>query len=299
MRKIGKTLQDQHGAPTEYQRLLQNLQALQFIFQHLDRLDDSESNRRYLDSIKAEATRSLEPLNEFLMSIAKYEKRLGTAPQGRRLFGRTRKAQWAVTVANEISKLQSSISKEVDKMNLLMSVEQLYVFFPSVLAAYDSNETYSGALARIEARLATQALRSSRSSVVSRTIHASGSTLRLDDDYGDSEGENENENPSTAADGDVAQSTSSAIAIAHTPSYTERISGDFEDTMSTQDVRRADILTMTLELNTSVQGLLYVAQSSVAPHVETTPNSVTFLGLSLAKLPVMDLRWTRDQARIL
>jgi hypothetical protein len=57
----------------------------------------------------------------------KYEKRLRSAVTGGRVLGSARKAQWVVTVTEEITKLQSNISLEVEKMNLLIGVGQLQV----------------------------------------------------------------------------------------------------------------------------------------------------------------------------
>jgi len=125
VQKVGKALHDQDGASAEYQRLIQNIQALQLIFQHLEGLDSSDVNRSYINAIQAQAHESLKPLNEFLKNIAKYEKRLGSVATGGRVLGSARKAQWVVTVAEEITKLQSNIGLEVEKMNLLLSVGQL------------------------------------------------------------------------------------------------------------------------------------------------------------------------------
>lgn len=79
---VGKALHDQDGASAEYQRLVQNLQTFQLIFQHLEGLDSSEVNRSHVNAIKAQAHESLKPLNEFLKNVAKYEKRLGMAAIG-------------------------------------------------------------------------------------------------------------------------------------------------------------------------------------------------------------------------
>lgn len=125
VKKVGEALQNHHGASTEYQRLLGNLQALHLIFGHLESLDSNEANLAHINAIKAHAHQLLQPLNDFLKAVAKYEKRLGSAPRGGRILGSSRKAQWAIVVADEISKLQSTMSSEVEKMNLLIGVGQL------------------------------------------------------------------------------------------------------------------------------------------------------------------------------
>lgn len=78
-----------------------------------------------MNAIQAQAHLALKSSNDFLKSIAKYEKRLGAAASGGMLLGGARKAQWAITVTEELSRLQSNVSLEIEKMNLLMGVGQL------------------------------------------------------------------------------------------------------------------------------------------------------------------------------
>jgi hypothetical protein len=125
VQKVGKALHGQNGASAEYQRLIQNIQTLRLIFQHLECLNLDETNRSLVNAIQAQAHESVKPLNEFLKNVAKYEKRLGQAPTGGGLLGGVRKAQWAVTIRDELSKLQSIINLEVEKMNLLMGIGEL------------------------------------------------------------------------------------------------------------------------------------------------------------------------------
>ncbi len=122
VQKVGKALHGQHGASAEYQRLVRNLQSLKLIFQYLKYLDQDEANRSLVNGIQAQAHEALKPLNDFLRKVAKYEKRLGLAPADGMISGSVRKAQWAITMEEEISKLQLYITLEVEKMNLLMSV---------------------------------------------------------------------------------------------------------------------------------------------------------------------------------
>ena len=125
VQRVGKALQDHNGASAETQRLLHRLQALQLIFEHVEGLEASEANQALIDAIQTQAQSSLIPLDDFLKAISKYEKRLRAPSRGIRSFGITRKAHWNVAVANEVSKLQSTISSEVEKMNMLIGIGQL------------------------------------------------------------------------------------------------------------------------------------------------------------------------------
>jgi hypothetical protein len=53
VQKVGKAPHNQHDASAEYQWLIQKLQALQLIFQHLEDLDSSEVNRTHVNAIQA------------------------------------------------------------------------------------------------------------------------------------------------------------------------------------------------------------------------------------------------------
>lgn len=127
IKKIGSALHNQDGASAECQRLVQNLHALQLIFQCLEALENNGVNQSYMDAVQAEADKSLKLLSELLQNVARSEKRLkSTAPVGTNP-GNPEKLQLPTTTLEELSKLQSDINLEIAKMNLSTAtgIEQL------------------------------------------------------------------------------------------------------------------------------------------------------------------------------
>ncbi|KAG4429756.1 hypothetical protein IFR05_014760 [Cadophora sp. M221] len=272
VQKIGKALQDHNGASTEYQRLLQHLQALRLIFQHLEELESSEVNRTLINAVQTQAHLSLKPLNDFLNAISKYDKRLGTVPWGGRVLGSARKAQWAVVVAEEVSKLQSTMSAEVEKMNLLMGVGQL------------------NALSRIERYLSQSATTPAimGSARTSYTFRLSGCTIM---DYSDTDSIGEDEVPEMST---VAQShTSGAIGpLPAAPPATHDIQSILQS-LGTQRAKQSDSIA---DLRNTVEGLAHITRALVIQNPSPTLRSTTFLGVSIGNLSKADFIWLKNQA---
>ena len=122
VQKFGKALHGQHDAPAEYPHLSRNFQSHKLIFQDLEDLDLDETNQSLVYVIQAQAHEALIPLNCLLKNVAEYEKRLGLTPADGMIWCSLRKAQWAITMEEEITKLQLCINLEAEKMNLFMSV---------------------------------------------------------------------------------------------------------------------------------------------------------------------------------
>jgi hypothetical protein len=124
--KVKQAFHDQQGASAQYQHLIQNIEALQTIFNYLQTLESDEATRGLVNGIRAQAAISLQPLKVFVDSVEKYDKRLGVRSIGRGTGAKARQAQWAVMVAEEVPKVLSVVSLEVQKMNLLLTVGQLW-----------------------------------------------------------------------------------------------------------------------------------------------------------------------------
>ena len=123
--KVKRAFHDHHGASAEYQQLVQQVEALQMIFEYLQTLDSDESARGLVNAIRAQAAVSLQPLRLFLESIEKYDKTLGARNVAGGLGVRARQAQWALSVTKEVPKLLDTISLEIQKMNLMLGMGQL------------------------------------------------------------------------------------------------------------------------------------------------------------------------------
>jgi hypothetical protein len=127
IKKLSKAVHDQDSASAECQRLIQNLHALQLIFKCLEALENNGVNQNYMDAVQVEADKSLKLLSELLQNVAKSEKRLESTASAGTVSGVSRKAQLPFSATEELSRLQSDINMEIEKMNLSTAtgVEQL------------------------------------------------------------------------------------------------------------------------------------------------------------------------------
>jgi hypothetical protein len=126
-----KAFEDHKGASSEYQQLIQNLEALQLIFNHLQTLESDDTVRDLVNAVRTQASLPLRPLQVFVGSVEKYDKRLGVGGVGGSGAGggtraKARQAQWAVMVAEEVPKMLSVVASEVQKINLLLPAGNLY-----------------------------------------------------------------------------------------------------------------------------------------------------------------------------
>ena len=127
IKKIGKAVHDDDGASAECRRLIQNLHALQLIFQCLESLELSGVNQSHMNAVQTAADKSLKLLSELLQNVTKSEKSLGSTASAGTISWDPRKEQGPTTVMNELSSLQSDIKMNIEEMNLstALGVEQL------------------------------------------------------------------------------------------------------------------------------------------------------------------------------
>ena len=124
--RVKQAFDDHKGASAEYQQLIQNIEALQIIFTYLQTLESDEATQGLANAIRTQAALSLQPLKALLESVEKYDKRLGVQSTRRGAGTKARQAQWALMVAEEVPKVLSVVSLEIQKMNMLLSVGQLW-----------------------------------------------------------------------------------------------------------------------------------------------------------------------------
>jgi hypothetical protein len=65
-------------------------------------------------------------LKALVESVEKYDKRLGVQSSGMGADAKARQAQWALMVAEEVPEVLSVVSLEIQKMNMLLGVGQLW-----------------------------------------------------------------------------------------------------------------------------------------------------------------------------
>lgn len=128
--KVSKALKDSRGASHEYQSVVQELESLRAVFEHLASAGLSLSrDGPHGVSIKAHANSILKTLSGFLEVISKFDRKLGMGAAERWHHGSARKAQWAVLYTKEVEKLRLAIGTQLQSLNLLLGLDERYVFY--------------------------------------------------------------------------------------------------------------------------------------------------------------------------
>ena len=125
--QITKTLKASGGAPSEYQELVENLEQLKLILQHIEALQPSAGLAGHVNAVRATALSCQVPLSKFLERTAKFRPALGATSSSGPWRGAARKVQWAVTMSDEIAKLQPKINMRINMLLLLLAIPSTYI----------------------------------------------------------------------------------------------------------------------------------------------------------------------------
>lgn len=130
--KVIAAFQDGTGASSEYQQVLQELETLLHLLQHISTIQSTERNFACVNAIKGVALNLQAPLRKFLDNICKRYGALGGQKKGSRGVGAGlgvigRKAQWAVVMEKDIGKLRVVIGTNMSSILLLLNMNHLYV----------------------------------------------------------------------------------------------------------------------------------------------------------------------------
>ena len=122
--RVSKALKDTGGAASEYQQITIELESLQRILQHLERLQPHSSNTSHVNAVRATALACKVPLQNFLNSLERFETSLGPfAAKSLRSGGR--KIQYSLFLGEEISKLRAFVGAKVMSITLLLSMHNM------------------------------------------------------------------------------------------------------------------------------------------------------------------------------
>lgn len=139
--KVISAFKDADGASAEYRQVVQQLESLNQVLQHLDTIQSTESNFAHVNAIKCVALSCQVSLQEFLDKVTeKYGPSLGGGqkkPPG--VFEVTarlgsvrvaavnagRKTQWALVMGKDIVKLREAIQTNISVIVVLLGVNDL------------------------------------------------------------------------------------------------------------------------------------------------------------------------------
>ena len=117
---IISSLQAVGGAKSEYQELIRELQSLQTALRYLDRLDDTNSPGKHVQSIKCAALACSYPLESFLAKIRKYEASLGLWSRSHTAKTVKDKLCWTFGEKGEVIKLRAYLSMHIETINNML-----------------------------------------------------------------------------------------------------------------------------------------------------------------------------------
>lgn len=129
--KVIAAFQDGTGASSEYRQVLQELETVLNLLQHISTIQSTERNFACVNAIKGVALNLQAPLRKFLDNICKrygalsggQEKWSGNMGAGLAVIGR--KAQWAIVMEKDIVKLRIVIGTNMSSILLLLNMNHL------------------------------------------------------------------------------------------------------------------------------------------------------------------------------
>lgn len=125
--KVSKAIKDERGASSEYQLLDLELQSLRRILDQLQALQPTAENASHINAVRALALTCRLPLEQFLDKIDRFERSLGVQTSSSYVKRVNRKAQWAVMMSEEVSRLRTHITAKVLSLNLLLTLQNTCV----------------------------------------------------------------------------------------------------------------------------------------------------------------------------
>ena len=111
------------GASTEYQHAIVELENLIVTLSHLEALPPDKDNIQHVNAFRAMAMACKLPLLDFLAKISRYETSLSPFASRTSLGSAVRKAQFAVSLAEETEKLRAWVAAKHISINLLLAMQ--------------------------------------------------------------------------------------------------------------------------------------------------------------------------------
>jgi hypothetical protein len=118
---VTKALKDAGGASEEYRSLVQELGLLGRILTQLN--SQQQTGNVFAEDIAQQTDLTLATLNAFLLSVSKFDAKLGKRSPSAWHHGAARKAQWAVTYAKEVDKLRVKVGMHLTQLNFLLQLQ--------------------------------------------------------------------------------------------------------------------------------------------------------------------------------
>lgn len=163
---VTTALQDVGGAKSEYQDLVRELESLNTILRHLDKLDcDTQTASQTVLSIKYTALSCRHPLEVFLAKTQKYQRSLGVWSRSSTIRTAADKLRWSFGYGDEARRLQVFLNVYINTLNILLTEHGFERMDLSDMksdahaqAAHDQLEKANAAISQIGKDFRSQAL---------------------------------------------------------------------------------------------------------------------------------------------
>lgn len=173
---VVKSLRSAGGSQEEYQELVRELECLNRVLQHVDKLQARGCPPQYLAGAKCAALSCQFPLRQFKTKIEKYELRLGlraTATK-RGPITATQKVEWEFKMKESVQSLRAIVTQWIGNINALLNIHGLEVLEKSSREAHEENR-----LTRIEVERRHKSVKSTGRDVATHTGRIEGAITKL------------------------------------------------------------------------------------------------------------------------
>lgn len=127
IKKVRKALKNTGGASSEYQHVVIELQGLENVLRQLEALEPNEHNVNHINAIRGMALACQIPLQHFLTKIERYNTSMSPFATRFTFRSAAHKAQWALSITEDVTKLRALVAAKVLNVNLLLAMHVSYV----------------------------------------------------------------------------------------------------------------------------------------------------------------------------
>lgn len=122
---VVRSLRNAGGSQEDYQELIRQLECLDRVLQHVDKLESNGCHPKYLYAAKCAALSCQYPLKEFQTKIKKYELRLGIRATRHGPVSALRKVEWELRMKESVQSLRAIVTQWVTTINAFLSMQGL------------------------------------------------------------------------------------------------------------------------------------------------------------------------------
>jgi hypothetical protein len=120
--KIGRALRETGGATSEYRLVQQDLQLLRQALEFVQALQPKSVDAGHVNALRGMVLTCLNPLREFAEKLDKqYLWALSVGSTKNMVIHSGRKAQWAVSAAEEVTKFRAVITAKIVSISMLLN----------------------------------------------------------------------------------------------------------------------------------------------------------------------------------